>query len=111
MHEAGVPTTVLRGNFFMNHLLKTSCDTIDNEGWFSNPLGKTRNSFVCTNDIAEVAAVCSEAAMAALEESVEAELVEMRHFEVALASVKPRITAELFDVYEQFQADNTSKKV
>merc|ERR1712232_240889 len=23
------------------------------EGWFSNPLGDTRNSFVCTNDIAE----------------------------------------------------------
>ena len=56
--EAGLPLTVLRANFFMNHLLKTSCDTIDSEGWFSNPLGKTRNSFVCTNDIAEVAAVC-----------------------------------------------------
>ena len=60
---------------------------------------------------AEVTAVCNEAAMAALEESVEAEVVEQRHFEVALASVKPRITAELFDVYERFQADNTSKKV
>jgi len=56
--DAGLPLTVLRANFFMNHLLKTSTDTIDSEGWFSNPLGKTRNSFVCTNDIAEVAAVC-----------------------------------------------------
>ena len=50
--------TVLRNNFFMNHLLKTDCDNIDKEGWFSNPLGATRNSFVCTNDIAEAAAVC-----------------------------------------------------
>jgi len=56
--DAGLPVTVLRNNFFMNHLLKTDTDNINNEGWFSNPLGKTRNSFVCTNDIAEAAAVC-----------------------------------------------------
>merc|ERR1712154_433040 len=41
----------------MNHLLKTDCDNIDKEGFFSNPLGDTRNSLVCTNDIAEAAAV------------------------------------------------------
>jgi len=56
--DAGLPVTVLRANFFMNHLLKTDTENIDKEGWFSNPLGKTRNSFVCTNDIAEAAAVC-----------------------------------------------------
>lgn len=58
--DAGVPTTVLRNNFFMNHLLKTDVEQIDDEGWFSNPLGDTRNSFVCTNDIGEAAAVCFE---------------------------------------------------
>ena len=47
--DAGVPLTVLRGNFFMNHLLKTDVETIDKEGWFSNPLGSTRNSFVCSS--------------------------------------------------------------
>ena len=56
--DAGVPLTVLRNNFFMNHLLKTNTDNIDNEGWFSNPIGTTRNSLVCTNDIAEAAVVC-----------------------------------------------------
>jgi len=56
--DTGLPLTVLRANFFMNHLLKTDTDNIDKEGWFSNPLGKTRNSFVCTNDIAEAAVVC-----------------------------------------------------
>jgi len=56
--EAKLPVTVLRNNFFMNHLLKTDTENIDNEGWFSNPLGKTRNSFVCTNDIAVAASVC-----------------------------------------------------
>lgn len=55
--EAGLNVTVLRNNFFMNHLLKTDCDNIAAEGWFSNPLGSARNSFVATRDIAEAAAV------------------------------------------------------
>jgi len=60
---------------------------------------------------AEVAAVCNEAALAALEESVDAQVVEERHLKLALVSVKPRISAELFTVYERFQASNASKKV
>jgi len=55
--EAGLNTSVLRNNFFMNHLLKTDCDNIQSEGWFSNPLGTSRNSFVATRDIAKAASV------------------------------------------------------
>jgi uncharacterized protein YbjT (DUF2867 family) len=55
--DAGVPVTVLRNNFFMNHLLKTDCENIESEGWFSNPLGTAQNSFVATRDIATAAAV------------------------------------------------------
>ena len=55
--DEGLTVTVLRNNFFMNHLLKTDCESIDAEGWFSNPLGTARNSFVATRDIAEAAAV------------------------------------------------------
>lgn len=55
--DAGLNVTVLRNNFFMNHLLKTDSETIDGEGWFSNPLGSARNSFVATRDIAEAAAI------------------------------------------------------
>jgi len=56
--DAKVPLTVLRANFFMNHLLKTDVENIDGpDGFFSNPLGATRNSFVCTNDIGEIAAL------------------------------------------------------
>jgi len=55
--DAGLNVTVLRNNFFMNHLLKTDCDNIAAEGWFTNPLGSARNSFVATRDIAEAAAV------------------------------------------------------
>lgn len=57
LHKEGLPLTVLRNNFYMNHLLKTDCDNITNEGYFSNPLGRVRNSFVSTTDIAEAAAV------------------------------------------------------
>lgn len=56
----GLPVTVLRNNFFMNHLLKTDVETIEKEGWFANPLGKSRNSFVSTTDIGEAAAKCIE---------------------------------------------------
>lgn len=55
--DEGLKVTALRNNFFMNHLLKTDCETIDRDGWFSNPLGDMRNSFVATRDIAEAAAV------------------------------------------------------
>jgi len=54
--DAGLSVTALRCNFFMNHLLKTDADQIRSEGWFSNPLGNTRNSFIATRDIAEAAA-------------------------------------------------------
>jgi len=55
--DAKLPVTVLRNNFFMNHLLKTDCENINAEGWFSNPLGSAQNSFVATRDIATAAAV------------------------------------------------------
>ena len=32
--DAGLPVSVLRNNFFMNHSLKTDCDNIESEGWF-----------------------------------------------------------------------------
>merc|ERR1712194_66156 len=57
LHDAGVPTTVLRGNFFMNHLLKNEQENISN-GFFESPLGDCRNSFVAANDMAEAAVLC-----------------------------------------------------
>merc|ERR1712025_1333859 len=60
---------------------------------------------------AEIAAVCNEAAIAALEECVTASKVSEIHFERALAVSKPRISAELFTVYDKFQATHSSKTV
>merc|ERR1712183_661261 len=60
---------------------------------------------------AEIAAICNEAALAALEESVTANKVTETHFERALAVSKPRISAELFTVHNKFQAAHSSKTV
>lgn len=56
--KAGLPVTSIRGNFYMNHLLKNETDNIEREGYFSTCLGECKNSFVCTNDMGEAAAVC-----------------------------------------------------
>lgn len=52
---------------------------------------------------AEIAAVCNEAALAALEESPEAAVVADRHFGRALGVVTPRIQPELLEIYAEFQ--------
>jgi AAA family ATPase len=52
---------------------------------------------------AEIAAVCNEAALAALEEDAEADTVAARHFSVALGIVTPRIQPELLQIYAAFQ--------
>ena len=39
------------------------------------------------------------------------QVVEGMHFKLSLQSIKPRISKELFTVYERFQASNASKKV
>jgi uncharacterized protein YbjT (DUF2867 family) len=56
--DTGVPTTALRGNFFMNHLIKNETENIETNSRFSTPLGECKNSFACTNDIGELAALC-----------------------------------------------------
>ena len=48
--------TSIRGNFYMNHLLKNELDSIAKDGTFSSPLGETKNSFVSTNDVGEASA-------------------------------------------------------
>ena len=56
--NAGLNVTSVRGNFYMNHLLKNETDNIRQEGFFSSCLGDCKNSFVCANDMGEAAAVC-----------------------------------------------------
>jgi transitional endoplasmic reticulum ATPase len=50
---------------------------------------------------ADIEAICREAAMLALREDINAELVEMRHFREAIKKVKPSITENLLDFYDR----------
>lgn len=58
LEAAGLPTTSIRGNFYMNHLLKNECENIKEHGFFASPLGDCKNSFTCTNDMGEASATC-----------------------------------------------------
>ena len=55
---------------------------------------------------AEVNAVCHEAAMMALEESIDAETIEIRHFEKALKLIVPRTPDGLIKLYEDYLKRN-----
>ncbi|ABO94945.1 predicted protein, partial [Ostreococcus lucimarinus CCE9901] len=50
--------TSVRGNFYMNHLLKNELESIKTKGMFTSPLGDCKNSFVACNDMAEAAVRC-----------------------------------------------------
>ena len=52
---------------------------------------------------AEVVAVCQNAASAAMMESLEASVVEKRHFLEAIRNTSPRITPEMLAFYSDFQ--------
>ena len=51
---------------------------------------------------AEIVALCNEAALKALEENVEAETINQKHFQDATSLIKPRINHHLLEVYEKF---------
>jgi len=55
---------------------------------------------------AELAAVCREAALKAIQEDVNAEQVCGRHFEHALCDVLPRTPQDLLDLYARFGAQS-----
>ncbi|KAI8615022.1 hypothetical protein BC830DRAFT_331992 [Chytriomyces sp. MP71] len=51
---------------------------------------------------ADLESVCREAALCALRESRGAGKVEARHFEEAVAAVKPSLSVEMLEQYEGF---------
>jgi transitional endoplasmic reticulum ATPase len=59
---------------------------------------------------ADIEAVCREAAMNALRENINAKEIKMKHFEQALEKVKPSLTKEIIEYYEQF-AERQKKAV
>ena len=59
---------------------------------------------------AELAAVCREAALGALEDDLEAVVVSARHFEAALAELRPRTTPDMLAFYREFERLSVSSK-
>ncbi|PWA02713.1 hypothetical protein BB558_001141 [Smittium angustum] len=55
---------------------------------------------------AEVVSLCQEAAMAAMEENIGAEQVEMKHFKSVRLNFKLQITKEMIEFYEEFRLKN-----
>ncbi|KYH26113.1 VCP-like ATPase [Halalkalicoccus paucihalophilus] len=53
----------------------------------------------------DLASIAREAAMTALREDSDAEVVEMRHFRGAMESVRPTITDDILEYYEQIKDD------
>lgn len=51
---------------------------------------------------AEIHAICHEAAMKALEEDINAEIITKEHFKAALALVTPRTPVSLMKIYENY---------
>lgn len=51
---------------------------------------------------AEIVAVCQEAALKALEENIDANLVHNEHFLAALKIITPRTSQQLLDIYDTY---------
>ncbi|RWS23855.1 hypothetical protein B4U80_01942, partial [Leptotrombidium deliense] len=55
---------------------------------------------------AEVTALCEEAALLSLEESIDAETISFNHFTACLDNMVPRTTQEMIDYYETYNSKN-----
>lgn len=58
---------------------------------------------------AEIQAVCQEAAMYALEESLSATVIGWSHFTKALENVRPRTSPDLLQLYEDYLLEKMNK--
>ena len=50
----------------------------------------------------QIAALCNEAALSAMQENIEIDCIYDRHFENALHTVKPRIDSKLIAYYDSY---------
>lgn len=55
---------------------------------------------------AEITAVCREAAMLAMEEDIDAQQVDKRHFKTCVDRFKPRITSEMLQFYRNYEKNS-----
>lgn len=60
---------------------------------------------------AEIAALCREAALAAMEEDMHAQKLTAAHFDAAFARVTPRITSAMLQFYANYAAKSSVASV
>lgn len=60
---------------------------------------------------AETAYLCQEAGFKALEDDINIECIEQRHFDAALKGIQPRISAEMLKFYEDFRSNTNLKQL
>jgi len=57
----------------------------------------------------QIAAVCHEAALKALEEDISTTNILQKHFLLGLEAVKPRLSHEMITFYENYKSSRNSK--
>ena len=59
---------------------------------------------------ADIEGVCKEAGMLALRDDIKAKEVAMKHFEAAMKKVRPSVTQEVEDTYEEMKQHFSAAK-
>jgi transitional endoplasmic reticulum ATPase len=72
----------------------------------TNKLAAETNGYVG----ADIESVCREAAMLALREDMESKNVSLKHFEKALKKVRPSVTEEIEETYEELKETFTQAR-
>ena len=60
---------------------------------------------------AETSYLCQEAGFKALEEDINIECIEQRHFESALKGIQPRISPQMLNFYNEFRSRTNLKQL
>jgi AAA family ATPase len=60
---------------------------------------------------AEIAAICNEAAIHALDDNIDCQQLEMKHFEMALQMIAPRISDETIRYFDNFSFQTTLHEI
>ena len=103
MMYVGPPSVDARDEIFRNHLKKIpAAQDID----VSELVRKTEGY-----SGAEIVAVCREASVAALEDNIFANFVEMKHFLLSIQKVVPRITSQMLLFYDNFRKTSQMQSI
>lgn len=85
---------------------------------FDQPLDDIIDKLVCVTQHysgAEIASICQKAGVFAIEESLDNEFIEWRHFEAALRVVKPKTKVRQLQAFKKFQTmesgDQQNRKI